>query len=147
MSKTPYSFVLDCSIAMAWCFNDESTEYTDLILENFKNTTAVVPTIWPLEVANVLLLSKKKKRITEVQSANFIDALSSLPILVDASTSTKAMHSIFVVAHQSDLTIYDAAYLELAIREEIPLLTLDTKLAQAAKQYQVQVNPKSKKYN
>ena len=142
MQKKPYSFVLDCSITMAWCFDDESNDYTDTILDNFKKSTAIVPTIWPLEVANVLLLSKKRKRITEIQSANFIDALSALPISVDPSTSTKAMHSIFVIANQSDLTIYDAAYLELAIREEIPLLTLDSKLTQAAKKYHVPVNPK-----
>jgi predicted nucleic acid-binding protein len=127
---------------MAWCFDDETTDYTETILENLKNKTAIVPTIWPLEVANVLLLSKKRKRITEVQSANFIDALSALPIVVDPSTSAKAMHSIFVIANQSELTIYDAAYLELAIREDIPLLTLDMKLMNAAKKCHIQVNPK-----
>lgn len=135
--KNLYDFVLDCSITMAWCFEDESSKYTDTILENLKNTTAVVPTIWPLEVANVLLLSKKNKRITEVQSASFVDALSTLPIVVDQSTKSRAMHSILVLASQSDLTIYDAAYLELAIREEIPLFTLDKKLVKAAKKLNI----------
>ncbi len=143
MVKKPYSFVLDCSVSMAWCFDDERTAYTDAILENFKNKTAVVPTLWPLEVANVLLLSKRKKRITEIQSANFIDALSALPIVIDPSTSAKAMHSIFVIASQYELTIYDATYLELAIREEIPLLTLDKGLQNAAKKCHVSVNPKT----
>ena len=133
MTKNLYDFVLDCSVTMAWCFEDESNDYTDAILENLENTTAIVPTIWPLEVANVLLLSKKNKRITEVQSAGFIDALSALPIVVDQSTTSRAMHSIFVLAGQSGLTIYDAAYLELAIREKIPLLTLDKGLIKAAK--------------
>ncbi|MBP7074464.1 MAG: type II toxin-antitoxin system VapC family toxin [Rhabdochlamydiaceae bacterium] len=142
MAKKTYGFVLDCSITMTWCFEDESTAYTDSILENFKNITAIVPTIWPLEVANVLLLSKKRGRITEVQSASFIDALSALPITVDSSTSAKAMRSIFLIANKAELTIYDAAYLELAIREKIPLMTLDKKLAQAAKKYHVPVNPK-----
>jgi predicted nucleic acid-binding protein len=142
MAKKPYNFVLDCSVTMAWCFEDESTSYTDSILEKFTNAEAIVPTIWPLEVANVLLLSKKKGRITEVHSANFIDALLALPITVDPSTSTKAMRSIFLIANKSELTIYDAAYLELAIREKIPLLTFDKKLALAAKKYHVPVNPK-----
>lgn len=128
-----YSFVLDCSFTMAWCFEDETSEYADFVLENFKNTSAVVPTIWPLDIANILLLSKKKKRITEVQSASFIDALSALPIVVDQSTSIRAMHSIFTLAGQLGLTIYDAAYLELALREKIPLLTLDEGLIKAAK--------------
>jgi predicted nucleic acid-binding protein len=137
MAKLIYDFVLDCSVTMAWCFEDESTEATDLILERLSGSTAIVPTIWPLEVANVLLLAKKKKRIAELQVASFIDALTTLPIVVDQSTSSKAMHSIFTVAAQTDLTIYDAAYLELAFREQIPLLTLDKGLLTAAKKLNI----------
>ncbi|MDR3624407.1 MAG: type II toxin-antitoxin system VapC family toxin [Chlamydiales bacterium] len=74
----------------------------------------MVPTIWSLEVANVLLLAKKNKRITEMQAVSFIDALSVLPIIIDPSTTFRAMHGIFVLAGQSDLTIYDAAYLTSA---------------------------------
>lgn len=128
---------------MSWCFEDERSDYTDAILENFNDSSAIVPTIWPLEVANVLLLSKKRKRISEIHSANFIDALSTLPIIVDPSTSAKTMHSIFVIANQSDLTIYDAAYLELAMREGIPLITLDLKLKEAARKLQISANPAS----
>ena len=133
MVKKIYDFVLDCSITLAWCFEDESNEYTDAILENLQDTTVIVPTIWPLEVANVLLLAKKKKRITEILAASFIDALSSLPIVIDHSTTSKAMHSIFELAGHTHLTIYEAAYLELAIREKIPLLTLDKELIKVAK--------------
>ena len=122
---------------MAWCFEDENTDYTNNILENLENTTAVVPTIWSLEVANVLLLAKKNKRISEIQSASFIDALLTLPIVVDTSTSSRAMHSILFLANQLDLTIYDAAYLELAMREKIPLITLDKKLIKAANELEI----------
>lgn len=132
MGKKSYGFVLDCSVTMAWCFEDESNDYTDSILESLNDTTAIVPTLWPLEVANVLLLSKKEKRVTEIQSASFIDILSSLPIVVDPSTTSRAMHSIFVLAGETNLTIYDAAYLELALREKIPLITLDEALNKAA---------------
>lgn len=141
MAKNSYNFVLDCSITMAWCFEDESNDYTDSILDSFQATTAIVPTIWPLEVANVLLLAKKNKRITEIQSANFIDGLSALPIIVDQTTTARAMHSIFILADQAGLTIYDAAYLELAMREEIPLLTLDKGLIKAAKKLNIPVIP------
>lgn len=141
MVKKAYNYVLDCSITMAWCFEDESNEYTDSILENLSVAKAIVPTIWSLEVANVLLLAKKNKRITEIQSASFIDALSVLPIVVDPFTSTRALHSIFVLAEQSELTIYDAAYLELAIRERIPLLTLDKSLSKAAKKFNIPLKP------
>lgn len=126
---------------MAWCFEDEGNELADAILEKLQSSTAIVPTIWPLEVANVLLLAGKKKRITEVQSASFIDAISALPIVVDPSTSTRAMHSIFALAAQSGLTIYDAAYLELAIREKIPLITLDEGLIKAAKKLHILYQP------
>jgi predicted nucleic acid-binding protein len=145
MVKNLYDFVLDCSITMAWCFEDESNDATDAILESLQNSTAIVPTIWPLEVANVLLIAKKNKRITEVQSASFVDALSALPIAVDQSTTARAMHSIFVLADQSNLTIYDAAYLELALREKIPLLTLDNDLIKAAKKLHISLKPNEMK--
>lgn len=137
MEKNVYHFVLDCSVTMAWCFEDESNSYTDDILENLQDSTAIVPTLWPLEVSNVLLIAQKHKRINDIQSASFIDALSALPIVVDPSTSSRAMHSIFALAHSLDLTIYDAAYLELAIRERIPILTLDNALIKAAKKLNI----------
>lgn len=148
MDNNSYEFVLDCSITMAWCFEDENTEYSNSILEELNHVKAIVPTIWSLEVANVLLLAKKNKRITEVQSSSFIDALSVLPITVDTTTSIRAMHSIFSLASQLGLTIYDAAYLELAVREQIPLVTLDKQLVKAAKELNLpswlhQENPKN----
>ncbi len=141
MTKNLYDFVLDCSMTMAWCFEDESNEYTDTILEILKKSTAIVPTLWPLEVANVLWIARKNKRITEVQSASFIDALGALPIVVDSSTTSRAMHSIFVLASKTNLTIYDSAYLELAIREKIPLLTLDHGLIKSAKKLNIPTKP------
>lgn len=146
MAKNPYGFVLDCSITMSWCFDDESNEYSDKVLDTLSNVTAIVPTIWPLEVANVLLLAKKKKRLSEVQASSFIDALAVLPIVIDSSSSSRAMHTIFVLAEQSNLTIYDAAYLELALREKIPLMTLDQDLIHAAKKLHIPVQlPQMKK--
>lgn len=135
--RNKYDFVLDCSLAMAWCFEDESSPQTDAVLENFIKTRAVVPTIWPLEVANVLLLAQQKKRITELHAASFIEALAALPIIIDPSTSSRAMHSIFLLAKELSLTIYDAAYLELALREKIPLVTLDKALIKAAKKMHI----------
>ena len=137
MVKKTYAFVLDCSMTMAWCFEDESTDYTDSVLECLTEKTAIVPALWNLEVANVLLLTEKKNRITKSHSAEFIDILSTLPIIVDPSTSSRAMQSIYALAFQANLTIYDAAYLELAIREKIPLVTLDKELISAAKKLQI----------
>lgn len=137
IKKNSYDFVLDCSITMAWCFEDEENEYSESVLERLRSSRAIVPSIWPLEVFNVLLIAKKKRRISALQTSNFIDALSQLPIIVDLSTSTKTMHSIFVLAEEANLTIYDAAYLELAIREKIPLFTLDKSLLKSAEKYNV----------
>jgi predicted nucleic acid-binding protein len=122
---------------MTWCFEDKSSSHTDAVLENFVNTKAIVPTIWPLEVANVLLMAQQKKRITELHAASFVEALMTLPITIDPSTSYRAMHSIFLLGKELNLTIYDAAYLELALREKIPLLTLDKGLIKAAKKLQI----------
>jgi predicted nucleic acid-binding protein len=141
VAKNFFDFVLDCAITMSWCFEDERNDYADEILETFGHRSATVPTIWPLEVANVLLMAKKNNRVTEIQSASFIDAIASLPIVIDQSTTSRAMHSIFSLAGQLNLTIYDAAYLELAIREKIPLLTLDKKLMKAAKKLEITLNP------
>lgn len=137
--KGGFDFVLDCSIAMAWLFEDETTLDTEKVLEQLSDSKAIVPTIWPLEVANVLLIAIKKKRVTKIQAASFIDSLNALPIHVDESTTLRAMHSIFTLANQENLTIYDASYLELAIRENIPIATKDQDLLRAAKKLKTQI--------
>ena len=95
MQEDIYDFVLDCSVTMAWCFEDEGNQFTDAILEDFTTATAVVPTIWPLEVANVLLIAKKKKRITPLHTAHFNDALSALPIVVHWQTTQPARRFVW----------------------------------------------------
>jgi len=135
--KKGYDFVLDCSFTMAWLFEDEGNQATDDILHQMKERIAVVPTIWPLEVANVLLMAQKHKRISAATASGFVDALAALPIIVDETTSTRAMHSIYTIAESNRLAIYDAAYLELAVREKIPLLSLDQDMVKAAKKMNV----------
>ncbi len=120
MRKKEFDFVLDCSVTMAWIFEDEMTSMTEKILDLLEKEKAIVPTIWPLEVANVLLGAIRKKKITDIQSSNFILSMIDLSIHIDETTTSRAMHSIFILAQQERLTIYDAAYLELAGR--IPIL-------------------------
>lgn len=131
--KKGYDFVLDCSLTMAWLFEDESTQATDAVLHRLKDSVAGVPTVWPLEVANVLLIAQRHKRISPSKASSFIDALAALPIIIDETTSARALHSIYTLADSTRLTIYDAAYLDLALREKIPLLSLDQTLIKAAK--------------
>lgn len=130
---TDRNFVLDCSVTMTWCFPDEATHYTCAVRDSLMVKTAVVPSLWPLEIANVLWGSECKKRISRLQSARFLDMLESCPIVIDDATPRLARTSILELARIHKITVYDAAYLELAIREQLPLATLDKQLFQAAK--------------
>ena len=124
--------VLDCSITMAWCFKDEANPAADSALAGLNENDAVVPSIWPLEVANVLVLSERKGRITAEASARFIEMLAALPIFIDEQTTQKALKEVLALARVWQTTSYDAAYLELAMRVGAPLATLDARLKAAA---------------
>ncbi len=134
---TEATFVLDCSVTMAWCFEDEVTNYSEKIFDSLSQTKAIVPSLWLLEVANVLLIAQRKKRISKIQSIAFMDLLSQLPIQVDYASVDRAMSSIIEIAEETQLTIYDATYLELAIHTKLPLCTLDKSLKVAAKKLAV----------
>jgi predicted nucleic acid-binding protein len=126
------NFVLDCSIAMAWCFEDEATEFTDSVLEGLAQGSAKVPSIWFLEVANLLAISERTGRTNQAKITQFLRLLGSLPITVDAKTGEKAFTDVLTLARTHKLTSYDAAYLELALREGLALATLDEELKRVA---------------
>lgn len=128
MAKKFPRFVLDCSIAFAWFFADEQNDYADAIGLLFPKAQALVPELWPLEVANVLLVGERRKRCTQTQAARWLKDLAILPIVVDSQTNRRAWTDILPLARSENLSAYDAAYLELAIRENVPLATLDKKL-------------------
>ncbi len=123
--------VLDTSVTMAWCFEDEATDATDTVLDLLRDEEAAVPALWHLEVANVMLTAERRGRITEVQVARFLDLLVRLPIRVDTSpTDTSA---VLAAGRRHRLSAYDAAYLILAERLAAPLATLDSKLSTAGR--------------
>lgn len=126
-------FVLDVSVAMAWCFADEATPQAQAILERLDSASAAVPSLWHLEVANVLTLAERKKRITAARVAEFVALLDELPIHVDTETHKHALGGVLSLARTQRLTAYDAAYLELAQRLGVPLATKDVVLRAAAK--------------
>lgn len=127
-------FVPDASLTLAWCFEDETTASTDALLTRLKaGDEATVPTHWPLEVSNALLAAIRRNRITWGKAFRFFDDLRSLPIRIDLDSTRTAFRDIFVLAEEHTLTIYDAAYLELAIRKRLPLATLDKDLQRAAR--------------
>lgn len=125
-------FVLDCSVTMAWCFDDEATPYTDGVGDSLADRSAVVPSIWPLEAANAAIMGERRKRLDEARSQRFFVLLDALPITVDDETSGRAFSDIVHLARTHQLTAYDAAYLELAIRRGLSLACLDGKLKTAA---------------
>ena len=126
-------FVLDCSVVLAWCFEDEGGRYAERVLESLTEDEAVVPAFWPLEVVNALLVAERGKRVKEADSVRFVSLLRSLPIEIDGETATRAMGETMAIARRETLSAYDAAYLELAMRRGVPLATLDKTLKKATK--------------
>lgn len=133
------SFILDCSVAMAWCFEDEVTAYSEAILDSLSEQKAIVPTIWPLEVCNVLLMAIRRKRIKKATAAAFLDRLSEFPIELANNKAISTISGIFELGDSKKITSYDASYLNLAMSRNLPLATLDKKLAKAAKSVGVKV--------
>jgi predicted nucleic acid-binding protein len=131
MSATE-EFVLDNSVAMVWGFDDEADPYAEALLDLMPTAQAYVPTLWPLEVANVLLVGERRKRITPADTSKFLSLLGSFPIVVDDETTARAWSETLSLARAQNLSVYDAAYLELAMRRGLPLATLDEKLKAAA---------------
>jgi predicted nucleic acid-binding protein len=125
--------VLDCSAAIAWYLEDEATPYADSILLRVRQEGAAVPAIWPVEVANVLLVAERRRRLTLADSLRIVGLLGRLPVDVDMQTPSRVLVSVFPLAREQRLSAYDASYLELAMRLGLPLATLDTTLQRAAK--------------
>lgn len=126
-------FVLDASIALSWCFADEASEHTWSLLERLEKETAYAPSLWALEVSNVLILAERRERISYEDVIFSLELISNLSIHVDEETAYRAFHETSQLAYQEKLTGYDASYLELALRLGIPLATKDKALAKAAK--------------
>ena len=133
------AFVLDASVALAWCFADEASEAADRLLERLETETAAVPAVWHLEVANVLALGERRRRITPAESAGFIARLETLVIVVDEETTSRAFSQVLDLARGERLTAYDAAYVELAMRLGVPLASKDGRLCKAAERLGVAV--------
>ena len=136
------AFVLDCSIAIAWLFEDEATGETDALLDRLKDSGALVPALWRLELGNVLARAERHKRIAATQIAAGLALLDRLPITTDTETETRAFREILALARTEHLTTYDAAYLELAMRRGVELATRDKELIRAARRVHVRTVPR-----
>jgi predicted nucleic acid-binding protein len=127
------SLVLDSSATLAWIYGDETTDAIRTVFEQVADAGAVVPALWRLEVANSLTVAVRRHRIDpEFRRAALAD-LTLLDITTDQQTDSQAWAETLLLADRYRLTLYDAAYLELAQRRGLPLATLDQELISAAK--------------
>jgi predicted nucleic acid-binding protein len=126
------SLVLDSSVALTWIYADEGDEQTERVLQRVTQLEAWVPAIWRLEVANSLQQGLKRGRIDQDDRDLGLADLSRLRIRVDPETDTHAWSATLGLSARFNLTVYDAAYLELAMRRGLPLATLDRDLRAAA---------------
>jgi predicted nucleic acid-binding protein len=127
------AFILDCSLAMTWLFEDEATAETTKLLDRVETETALVPAFWYLEVANVIAVAERRKRVTLVKSGDFLSQLSKLDLEVELESTERAFDQLLSLCRTHGLTSYDAVYLDLAARRRLPLATLDEPLRKAAK--------------
>jgi predicted nucleic acid-binding protein len=133
-------FVLDNSVALAWCFADEQTPAVMALLERTVKEGAVAPSLWPLEAVNALFVAQRKRRITREQRTWLTLRLAQLPIEIDhgprdgklTTNVSSLFHPVEILCERYDLTAYDAAYLALALRRKLPLATRDKALIAAA---------------
>ena len=126
------AFVVDCSVAMAWLFHDEATPKTANLLNRLATETALVPGWWFIEITNVLAVAERKGRITPAKSDAFLASISSLEIEQDDDAPRRAFTELLSLCRAHRLTSYDAIYLELAVRRQLPLATLDNDLRRIA---------------
>lgn len=136
------SFVLDCSVTVAWLLEDERVPAADALLDRLEGGgEAVVPGLWRLELGNVLAGAERRGRIGATGIARCLGVLARLPVVTDPDTGERALREVLELARREYLTTYDASYLELAMRRGLPLATLDRSLGRAARRAGVEVLP------
>jgi predicted nucleic acid-binding protein len=125
-------FVVDASVALAWCFDDEASGTADEVLDRLEHDEAIAPAMWPLEVANGLRTAERRGRLDLADVARVRDLLQSLPIEVEVVDLRLALGEVAEIARSLELTAYDAAYLALAARRGLALASVDDRLRRAA---------------
>jgi predicted nucleic acid-binding protein len=133
------ALVLDASVAIAWIMPDEDVASAQAIRDQVTDQGAVVPSLWRLEVANILLQAERARRVSGGHRDRALALLMSLPIAIDQETSRRAWLETIDLAQQHDLTTYDACYLELALRLSLPLATFDQRLAAAGVSHRIRI--------
>ena len=133
------SLVLDCSAACALCFEDEAGEASEHLLDRLEESTALVPALFFWEMANVLLMAVRRQRLSQAERVEALQLLEAQGFDVDPASPAVIWHDVINLAEQCQLTGYDAAYLELAMRRGLPLATHDRALRAAARSLGVEL--------
>ena len=135
-------FVLDNSVSMRWLLASEKAsdqKYSVNVLESMRNVDALTPNLWHLEAINILIGAEKRGEVSLGEIERFISQLENLPIHVDPLTAHQAFSRTLALSRAYNISSYDASYLELAMREGLPLASLDKKLVKAAKKAEVEI--------
>jgi len=131
--------VLDASVTLAWLYDEEAGEYTDSALDTVADEGAVVPAVWVYEIANGIWVGEHRSRISRAQGQRFLGLLEDLPIHVAAIAQARVWHDVLSLSREHGLAAYDAAYIELASREGVPLLSKDAKQRETAERAGVEL--------
>ena len=135
------SIVIDSSVTLAWLFEDEKTARGDALMHEVAAEGAVVPSLWRLEIANALQMAVRRKRISARYRDESLASLRAFPIVVDSETDRHAWETTLTLAERCNLTLYDAAYIELAQRLRLPLATLDREVRSACRTAGIALRP------
>lgn len=125
--------MIDASLALAWCFPDEASEYADGVLVALEGRTVMVPPVWALEITNAVLVAERRKRAKLADVRRFVELLGGLTIIEQSQTVIDTVSSVLPLARQYGLSAFDAAYLDVAVRQGAPLATLDSTLERAGR--------------
>jgi predicted nucleic acid-binding protein len=127
------SFVADASVAIAWVHPAQATPETDAMLDRLAaGDSLVVPALWPLEVANALTVLRRRRKLTPDEARTAVEIVRELPTVIDHEAAAIAFTRLVDLASELELTVYDATYIELATRRQLPLATNDARMKQAA---------------
>lgn len=127
------SFVADASVAIAWVHPAQATSETNAMLDRLvSGDSLVVPALWPLEVANAITLLRRRKKLTPDEARSAIEIIRELPAVIDHEAAAVAFTRLVELASKHELTVYDATYIELAARRQLPLASNDAQMKQAA---------------
>jgi predicted nucleic acid-binding protein len=137
------AFVVDASVAFSWVYPDQSSAYTERVLAKLEEgASLVVPTIWPLEISNAILVAVRRRRMTDAEAKSAFEFLKCLAVTIDADGPLLAFGRTQELAQLHTLSAYDACYLELAIRKTLAIATRDEPLIKAAAKSGVEIfNP------